>query len=118
MPVSWPGNVPSELERNTWSRQPIDSVVRTPMSAGPPKTRPRSTITRYTIRGSIVMSETELAAFETFYETDLANGSLTFDFPDPLDPDTTVSVKFAAPYAASNVDGELYRLSLVVETQP
>ena len=78
----WPDTLPSfnmDLQIN-----PVSTVIRTDTSVGPAKVRrryianPANFSASWTLKG-----RTQIAAFETFFETTTAGGSLRFQARDP-----------------------------------
>lgn len=62
---------------------PRPAVVRTEMDVGPPKQRRRSTLVWKDIQARMVLSGTQLQTFLAFWDQDLAQGALAFDWYDP-----------------------------------
>jgi len=69
------------------------------MDAGPPKVRRRFTYVYNVHRGSMIMSRTQFTTyFQPFVDDTIAGGSLTFDFPNPIDEgDTTLTARLLIP---------------------
>lgn len=93
MPM-WPSTLPQQQFRDL-SDQAQDATVRFVPDAGPPKGRRRFR-GRRTLTTPIALTGAQRKAFDTFYHTTLREGSLEFDWTDPVD-DTTVSFFFLSP---------------------
>lgn len=93
----WPGTLPQNVSWQGYARRIVDSRVRTQMDAGPAKMRPR-------YRAAIIEHDTPIQYFtkaqwvllETFYSTTLLNGTMPFDWLDPV-TGATVSFRFKTP---------------------
>jgi hypothetical protein len=111
--ISWPETLPATLLLDGLSRQPQSSVIRTAMDAGPKKARRRYTANSVKVSGRQIFSPGELAVFEQFYHTTLADGVLRFNFTDPVTLETA-EFRFAADYSAASADG-LWDVSMQLE---
>jgi hypothetical protein len=103
--INWPELLPSTLLINGLSKQPQTSVIRTSMDAGPKKARRRYTARSVKFSGRQVFDSAELAVFEQFFHTVLADGVLRFNFTDP----TTLELaefRFTADYVTNAVEGK------------
>ena len=111
--ITWPVQLPATLLIDGLSKQPQSSVIRTAMDAGPKKARRRYTARAVKFSGKMVFGMSELAVFERFYQTALADGVLRFNFTDPttLEPG---EFRFAADDTVSAVDG-LFEVSMQLE---
>lgn len=90
--TAWPASLPqSQFRGLTDKRQ--KAVLRTPMDAGPAIVRRRFTAVYREVVTRIVLNGTQRQTFDTFFITTLKEGSLPFDWTDPVD-DTTVSFRF------------------------
>ncbi|MGR3495228.1 hypothetical protein [Citreimonas sp.] len=118
----WPSTVP--WINLGFTIQPQDGTIRTPMSAGPAKQRPRFSAFARAISAEAVMSDTEFAALETFYYDTLAQGSLTFTQKDPR-TGNDATWRFTGPIEAAALRSEggtlkadVWRVSLPLEILP
>jgi len=120
--ATWPGSLPDfEVGLKDVGQ---DGTVRTPMDAGPVKTRRRFTATSRYLTGTIYLTDqTQRAALDAFFETTLGGGSLPFTKADPRDG-TQQSLRFMRPpeYEHRFGDGgsgtDQYRVSLSLEILP
>jgi hypothetical protein len=64
------------------------------METGPAKRRNRFTASPKALNVTLTLTSAQVDTFATFYETDLAGGSLSFDFTHPR-TDATLTVAFA-----------------------
>jgi len=102
--ITWPEALPATLLLEGLSKQPQSNVIRTAMDAGPKKARRRYTARAVNVSGRQVMSPGELAVFEQFYHTVLADGVHRFNFTDPVSLDTG-EFRFTEDYTAAAVEG-------------
>jgi len=111
--ITWPELLPATLLIDGLSKQPQGNVIRTAMDAGPKKARRRYTAKTVKFSGKQVFDIMELAVFEQFYETVLADGVLRFNFTDPTTLETG-EFRFAGDYVVSTVDG-LFEVAMQLE---
>lgn len=74
----WPSTLP--ITRDAFSEAPADRVLRSNMDVGPAKLRRRTTSAVRPVQMRLMLTEAQLATFETFYN---ANDSFAFDFTNP-----------------------------------
>lgn len=119
---TWPIELP-QLPFAGASAQDVDTVLRTQMDSGPPSRRNRFTTHMQIVAYPMVLNGAEKTAFDFFFRSTLANGSLAFDWTDPVD-DTVVSFAFTAPPAWSLIGGandpaeRSWSTVLALEVQP
>ena len=101
---TWPIELP-QLPFAGVTAQDDDAVLRTPMDSGPPTRRNRFTAHTQKLTCPMVLTGSERAAFDFFYRSTLANGSLSFDWIDLVD-DTVVSLAFTGPVQWSLIAGD------------
>jgi len=75
------------------------------MDAGPKKARRRYTARAVDCAGRQIFDAAELAVFEQFYHTTLADGVLRFNFADPVTMETA-EFRFTDDYTVSAVEGK------------
>lgn len=135
---TWPTDLPQEFEARGYSDRLPERLVRSQLDAGEPKTRERARRGyRIPISGQMLMDSDQWNDLLSFYETDLADGALAFDFPnvdgevieveDPNDPTMTipdpdgalvmVSVAFAEPPSVSAIGPDFFTVRLSLEQQ-
>lgn len=93
---AWPINLP-QIPFDGVAAQDDDAVARTQMDTGPPTRRNRFNAHTQRLTMPMVLTGLELADFNFFYRSTLANGSLAFDWADPADDSVTVSMAFTGP---------------------
>lgn len=94
MPV-WPGSLDDFMLGAKETLQ--HGVIRTDMDAGPVKVRRRFTaVSRFISCEIMLRTVAQRSAFDTFFNTTLAGGSLSFEHDDPKDG-TTADYRFAGP---------------------
>ena len=119
---AWPGTLPQNLFRNSVTVGWQDPVLRTPNETGPSKSRRRFTAAARPVSGRMLLNGTQMAAFKSFFENDVAHGALSFDWTDPVDG-TAVVLKFLEPpqwnlIRTGSVANRLWEAQLALEIQP
>ena len=84
MAETWPLSLQQKLEVAGFQKVYGDTRVSSEMDVGPEKVRSRYTdaIDGYTCQ--ITLDFADVDTWETFYKTQLGNGTLPFDFNDPF----------------------------------
>lgn len=110
---AWPAGLPQYLQQSGASLGVGDGLIETQPDIGPPITRRRSTSVTRPLNGSMILTDAQMTAFETFYYTTIAGGSLPFSFPDPR-TGATLLVKFgkSSPPSYSPQGGNNYLLNV------
>ena len=78
----WPNNLPG-FNANVEEDQQ-QGFIRTPTSIGPGKQRKRYSATSHFFTGTFLFTRAERAVFDTFYNTTLGSGALTFTMENPM----------------------------------
>lgn len=120
--ATWPGTLPQYFEVGVLDTRQ-QGFIRTEMDTGPFKQRKRFTAVSRFLTGTMLLTGTERATFETFYVTSINQGADAFDF---IDPSTfaTVSARFVQPPTLSAVAGggtagtAQWRVELALEVLP
>ncbi len=82
--AAWPtGSVPFEPEQSGYSEEITSNLASFSPDTGMPSVWRRSTLQGSKVSATIIMSGTELAAFQTFFRTTLGDGSLPFTWTNP-----------------------------------
>ena len=124
MAATWPASLPDSFLQDSFSYSPQGNLLRTDMDSGPAKVRKLFTAISKDYSGEMVFTSTQLGTFETFFETTLGYGVLTFDFPNPFNLLTTIEVRFkinskTTPYTVVPDGGTLdWRVTLNLEKLP
>lgn len=100
---AWPVTVPSAPLIGTLQITPEDNLIRFKPDNGPAQTRRRYTSKQRNYAFELLMSSAQLATFETFVATDIADGALSFTFPDPVD-NVTRDFRMEAPHQIAGVE--------------
>lgn len=118
----WPGTLPQYFEVGVQDTRQ-QGFIRSQTDTGPYKQRKRFTATSRFLSGTMLMTGTQRATFETFYKTTLSGGADAFDFIDPADF-STCSARFVSPPTLSAVAGgdtsgtAQWRVELALEVLP
>ena len=78
----WPASLPQFVDRPHTEGMP-DALLRTPMDAGPAKTRRRFTAGIKPVKAQMDLTAAQAATFETFFDVTLKAGALAFDWVLP-----------------------------------
>jgi len=111
--IYWPEYLPAALLLNGLSKQPQSNVIRTAMDAGPKKARRRYTARTVKYSGRQIFDAAELAVFEQFYHTVIADGVLRFNFTDPMSLETA-EFRFTEDYTVNAAEG-LFEVQMSLE---
>ncbi len=116
---AWPATLPQFVQEQGYSESLPNQTVESPMDSGPPKTRRRFTTNWRPITCTIWCTAEQADDFEEFFEDDLAGGSLSFTWVNPISQDAKI-FKFMGgkpprkrPFGSGNVafDLQLWQLN-------
>ena len=83
--IQWPATLPSTVSWQGYKRTIQNVQIRTPMEVGPPKVRARTTARVDTQEMPVVyLTKAQWVIIDDFYTTTLFNGTLMFEFTDPI----------------------------------
>ena len=117
--IAWPSDLPPRFLPRSFSRQLKELSAVTQPEVGRVRVRGRSTAKIYVISGNILLSSAEVVlTLEDFYFTTLKLGSLTFNWVDPLDPDTALEMSFTEPPRSAPQGPVAYVARLRLEGYP
>lgn len=118
MALEYPPLLPTLAVLRSFAASEADNIVRTPMDAGPAKTRRRSTAAplRWNM-GHPAYTAPQLRAFLQFFREDTAHGSLPFQMADPV-MGGVMTCRFAAPPSWAAVTTEEFSVSVSLEILP
>ncbi len=86
--IYWPGTLPQQMEKDSYSYEPMSAVVRTEMETGYAKQRTRFTAVPVAMGDTNwIMTAAQVSTFKLFFVDTLGRGALSFYLPDPLQPD-------------------------------
>lgn len=116
---SWPLTVPESPLVDAFGRSPKPNVISFGTEVGPGKVRRRSTARTKVVTARFIFTTAELADFEAFFEDDLEDGALAFDWSDPVD-DVTKSFRFepGGAYTVSALSIGLWNVSANLQLLP
>ncbi|KKM24795.1 hypothetical protein LCGC14_1601510 [marine sediment metagenome] len=119
--VAWPATLPqSPYLKVTETRQ--SATLRSAMDAGPPKVRRRFTAAVRHIDVVMFLTGPQKTTFDTFFNTTISEGAVSFDWTDPISGGT-VSMRFREPPAwtqvrAGTVANKLWQAVFALEILP
>jgi len=117
MAQTWPATVPTDIHVGSFREELPDNLLRTSMDVGPDKLRRRTTANIRPWTGSIIMTKSQLATFDTFYVSTLASGSLTFTFAHPRTAASS-EMRFANIPTYTPIGGDYWEMSAQWEILP
>lgn len=113
---TWPVSLPQKPAANSWSGGPAANQVAFQPDVGDAITRRRGTAVHHVYQGRFTaLTLTQLNAFVTFFESDLADGTLTFTWTDPIYGDSStwrVDLSESPAYTVSEASHDTYDISL------
>ena len=112
MAETWP--LTKEILDAGFSQQAKDTTIRTKMEAGTDKLRRRYTTPIVVSNVSMLITFAEYTTLETFYNTTLQGGVLSFNYTDPVDT-TEYEYRLMGPPKYSSTGGLRYLVSMVWE---
>lgn len=84
--ATWPATLPPTFDSEGLEVQEPDVLIESQPELGPPIVRRRTTAAPERIAGTIILDQTQTAAFKAFLRTTLMGGALPFDgFTHPVD---------------------------------
>lgn len=121
MPIQWPVGLPQTVLMGDYSEVVPKILIRTPMGAGPSKTRRITGKNSRFINVGLLMTRVQVESFDVFVMTTLLGGSLHFTWSHPrtevaCDCRITVSEDNAPMYG--QVSGDLVKVSFQLEILP
>lgn len=107
--ATWPAALPERPLVNSLSVTAEPNVIEFESDVGVEHTRRRSTARRSTISCAFMLTRAQRDVFRTFFEQDLADGTLTYDWRDPVDG-VTGTYKIRS-HSVAPVGGDAWRLT-------
>lgn len=114
---TWPASLPQEPLIKEYQEAPKSNVIRSEMSYGPAKARRRSTAKMTNAQTIYLLTQAQRETFEQWFENDIADGALAFNWPRPRGGVVPVLITGDPPYTLST-SGKNYRLSMTLQIQP
>ena len=87
MPETWPPTIDKKVLRGGFSQKAVENTIRSTVEAGLDKLRKRYTSPIIKMNVNMWIDFTQYESLETFYNTTLQGGVLSFTFPDPATGD-------------------------------
>jgi len=119
---TWPVGLPQRLLEGA-TVQDDESRAISDMDSGPASVRNRFTAITQTVKGAMLLSGSQLSAFNTFFRTTLKHGALSFNWIHPFTENSCVirfkkKPEWACVKSAPNTDDRFYQASFDLEIQP
>lgn len=115
--ATWPLTLPQSPLLEGYRETPHDSTIRSPMDVGPSKFRRRSTVEGADIATAFVLTSSQVADLDTFYDSTLSRGVDAFDWTDPR-LGTSESYRFTARPSYALLAPDLWRVEIQLERLP
>ncbi len=112
--ATWPASLPQAPLLRGYSEQGQGNTIRTQMDVGPPKRRRRYTAELVQYQMMVLLTEAQLATFETFYTSTLSHGADAFDWVDHR-AGTTLEYAFVGRPQYTPAGGGLWEVSFTLE---
>lgn len=112
---SWPASLPQWVTVEQFQRKFKPRFIRTTMDRGPAKVRRRSTFEPIYYKASIIVTEAQLATFDSWFHTNLLDGVNRFDKIDPIDTATTYEFRFLDTPSVSAYGPVLFKVDMELE---
>lgn len=112
--TTWPTILPQSPLADSFRETLPDNLLRTDMDQGPAKTRKRSGAAPRLLSMQFLMSKSQVAALDDFFNNDAGGGALSFAF---IHPRTNVSIncRFLKPPAISAINGVFFKIGVELE---
>lgn len=114
---TWPTSLPGNLNADDYAEVRQDGALRSAMDAGPEFVRQRYSATPVRIRGSLIISDVQVATLDDFFFDDCTQGSTPFDWIHPR-TGAAATVRFMAPPEYQALSNDLYQVSLSLQIDP
>lgn len=114
--MSWPSSLPLPDVPGYQEIMP-NAVIRTAMDVGPEKVRRRTTAAVRRFRLSYSMTNAEVETLNTFYNTTIEGGVLTFTMDNPR-TGVTKTYRIQSPPEVTTITGIYFRVNCSFEELP
>lgn len=108
---TWPATINEKVLQDGFSQTQRPNTIRTTIDAGIDKLRRRYTTPIRNVRVAMYLTFAQYSTLETFYNTTLQGGVLSFEFPDPA-TDVDHEYRFLSPPTYVAAGGLHYQVSM------
>lgn len=115
---TWPGSLPAAPQGDSYQEQAPNTVVRSPMDAGPQKVRRRFTAGVRPFTFTWLLTKAQVATLDTFYNSTLSGGSLTFDGLNHPRTGTATTWRFTMPPTYTYLGPDAWKAITPLEVLP
>ncbi len=112
--IDWPTTLPEFISRQGFNQVDPDNKISSKMAVGPAKTRRRFTSGTTVSSCTLLLSQTEVATFKTFYQSITSSGVSYFNRKEPI-TEETIEMRFVGTPPKYIPDGAKYRVSFQLE---
>lgn len=110
--ATWPASLPQAPLFNSLNVTPEPNVIAFESDVGVEHTRRRATSRRKTINVAFMLTRAQLSVFDAFFEQELADGTLTYQWRDPVQG-VTATYKIRT-HNTVPVGGDAWRLTMQI----
>ena len=114
---SWPATLPQYPIMQGYQENPADTIIRTKMDQGPDKVRRRTTANTVNFKVSYIMTDAQVATFDTFYNATISGGADKFTMPHPRTGVSSDNFRISSIPQYASING-VYRVSFDLELLP
>lgn len=101
----------------SYNETPPNNTIRTSMDRGPDKVRRRTTANVRPISFKMLLTKTQLATFENFFQNETFSGAEAFDYTHPR-TGAAVRARFVNPPSWSDRGRSMYDVQVQLEILP
>jgi len=113
----WPAGLPDKPLQDGYSERLPSVLIRTNMDKGPAKVRRRFTANVRPITCKLILTRAQLSTFEYFYHVDCADGSLRFNWNNPI-TEVAYEFRFVGEPTIEPVNGADWMVTFNLEQMP
>ena len=116
--ATWPGTLPAAPEGPGYQETVPNTLIRTPMDAGPPKVRQKFTAGVRPFEMTWMLTKAEVATLDAFYVTTLEGGALSFDGLNHPRTQAAAIFRFVEPPSYAYLGPDVWRARTKLEILP
>jgi hypothetical protein len=115
--ATWPVSLPQQPLADGLQGERQETIIRNDTSWGPPIQRRKFSAYYEKFSLKMLMTKDQLLTLQQFYDTDLYNGSDTFDWVHPISG-APKKARFYQSYSYSYISGGYFEVNLPIEFLP
>ncbi len=114
--IDWPSTLPADISRQGFNQTLPNNKISSSVDVGPAKTRKRFTANTSISNCTLLLSQSELAIFDTFYNGTTQSGVNYFNRQEPV-TEETIEMRFIGNPPKCVPDGAKYRVTFQLENK-